>query len=90
MFLECEKMNENNITRVYSIRENLTLLEIVEHQHTYQQLYKDKDERFNKMYLQLAADKERVSMQKDKFRNYHNTCLYLQIGTSYPCFEGRI
>eukprot|EP01105_Mastigella_eilhardi_P022176 TRINITY_DN5447_c0_g1_i1.p1 TRINITY_DN5447_c0_g1~~TRINITY_DN5447_c0_g1_i1.p1 ORF type:complete len:820 (-),score=235.45 TRINITY_DN5447_c0_g1_i1:84-2522(-) len=32
----------------------------------YQQLYKDKDEMFNKVYLQLAADKERVQMSKDK------------------------
>jgi hypothetical protein len=32
----------------------------------YQQLYKDKDEKFNKMYLQLAAEKERIGMAKDK------------------------
>jgi hypothetical protein len=38
----------------------------MEHQQAYQQLYKDKDERFNKMYLNLAAEKERVSMAKDK------------------------
>jgi hypothetical protein len=32
----------------------------------YQQVYKEKDEHFNKLYLQLAAEKERVSIAKDK------------------------
>jgi hypothetical protein len=38
----------------------------VEYQNMYQQVYKDKDEHFQKKYLQLAADKERISMTKDK------------------------
>jgi hypothetical protein len=71
LFEHVLKMRENereqyNKSTQYKIFIFLLLSEIVEHQHTYQQLYKDKDERFNKMYLQLAAEKERVSMQKDK------------------------
>eukprot|EP00727_Mastigamoeba_balamuthi_P007311 m51a1_g320 hypothetical protein (787) ;mRNA; f:431131-434130 len=32
----------------------------------YQQLYKDKDDAFNQVYLQLAAEKERIQMSRDK------------------------
>lgn len=38
-----------------------------EYQNTYQQMYKTKDEKFNKMYLGLAAEKEKISMHKDKY-----------------------
>ncbi|PRP81719.1 hypothetical protein PROFUN_10819 [Planoprotostelium fungivorum] len=48
---------------------------IQEHQNMYQQLYRDKDERFNKYYLQLAAEKEKVGMTKDK---YERAILVLQ------------
>eukprot|EP01116_Phalansterium_solitarium_P008865 TRINITY_DN2282_c0_g2_i2.p1 TRINITY_DN2282_c0_g2~~TRINITY_DN2282_c0_g2_i2.p1 ORF type:complete len:631 (-),score=255.40 TRINITY_DN2282_c0_g2_i2:92-1951(-) len=39
---------------------------IREHQDHYQQLYKEKDVQFSKMYLQLAAEKEKALMGKDK------------------------
>jgi hypothetical protein len=51
--------------------------EIQEHQIMYQQLYKDKDQKFSKMYLQLAAEKEKISMAKDKlaFSTQRSTAL---------------
>jgi hypothetical protein len=45
-------------------------------------LYKTKDERFNKMYLQLAADKERITMAKDKFARLTNVVTFCRLERS--------
>eukprot|EP01116_Phalansterium_solitarium_P012950 TRINITY_DN2972_c0_g1_i2.p1 TRINITY_DN2972_c0_g1~~TRINITY_DN2972_c0_g1_i2.p1 ORF type:complete len:262 (-),score=59.92 TRINITY_DN2972_c0_g1_i2:125-910(-) len=37
-----------------------------DHQLLYQQLYKDKDLKFSKMYMTLAVEKEKISAAKDK------------------------
>lgn len=41
--------------------------ELEQQKAVYQKLYKEKDEKFNKAYLQLAADKEKITMSKDKY-----------------------
>lgn len=62
-------MNESSTIKVFIFGAfySLILAEIKEHQQLYQQLYRDKDEKFNKMYLKLAADKEAVTMERDKY-----------------------
>ena len=42
-------------------------IELEQQKMVYQKLYKEKDEKFNKAYLQLAADKEKITMSRDKY-----------------------
>ena len=65
-------MKESNITTVTlpSLVLNShfsSYSELQQQKNTYQQLYAEKDEAFNQVYLQLASDKEKQQMAKDKY-----------------------